>query len=384
MTGSANQQAFDPDVLLSKVRMNTERTGGLALAAVFSGHGHPFDLRQFPVPAPGRGEVLVDITCSTICGSDLHTWHGRRQEPVPCVLGHEIVGRIVAFGPAAPRTDLRGDPLFEGDRITWTLAASCGECFFCQRGLPQKCEHLFKYGHSSIAPGREFSGGFAECCLLTAGTGIVKLPDHLTDALAAPANCAVATVAAAFRLAGPVEGATVAIFGCGVLGLTAAAMARQLGAAEVVACDLDPARAELAGDFGAGTFSEPGDLQPRLRELTRGRGADVTLEFSGSSAAVGDAFAATRTGGVSVVAGTITPGGAVTLDPNDLVRRMLTIRGLHNYAPADLVAAVEFLARSGDRYPFTSLAGGAFALDDIEHAFESATVRAGRRVSITP
>ena len=364
--------------------MNTERSGGLALAAVFSGHGRPFDLLEFPVPAPGRGEVLVDISCSTICGSDLHTWHGRRQEPTPCILGHEIVGRIVAFGPGAPRTDLRGEPLAEGDRITWTLAASCGECFFCKRGLPQKCEHLFKYGHSAIAPGREFSGGFAECCVLTAGTGIVKLPDGLSDALAAPANCAVATVAAAFRLAGPVEGSTVAVFGCGVLGLTAAAMARDLGAAEVVACDLDPARAEPAADFGAGTFSEPADLLPKLRDLTRGRGADVTLEFSGSSAAVAGAFAATRTGGVSVIAGTITPGGAVTIDPNDLVRRMLTIRGLHNYAPQDLVEAVDFLCRTGERFPFESLAGGAFALEDIGQAFESATGRPGRRVSINP
>lgn len=364
--------------------MNTERTGALALAAVFSGHGHPFDLREFPVPAPGRGEVLVDIRCSTICGSDLHTWHGRRQEPVPCILGHEIVGRIVAFGPGAPRVDLRGETLVEGDRITWTLAASCGECFFCKRGLPQKCEHLFKYGHSSIAPGREFSGGFAECCLLTAGTGIVKLPDALTDTLAAPANCAVATVAAAFRLAGPVEGSTVAILGCGVLGLTAAAMARSLGAAEVISCDLDSGRSSAVRDFGASHFCEPADLLSDTRDLTKGRGADVTLEFSGSSAAVAGAFAATRTGGVSVIAGTITPGGAVSIDPNDLVRRMLTIRGLHNYAPEDLVVAVEFLSRTADRFPFDSLAGGAFALEDIEHAFESATIRPGRRVSITP
>jgi putative phosphonate catabolism associated alcohol dehydrogenase len=364
--------------------MNTERTGGRALAAVFTGHGHPFELREFPVPAPGRGEVLVDISCSTICGSDLHTWHGRRQEPVPCVLGHEIVGRVVAFGPGAPRADLRGEPLLEGDRITWTLAASCGGCFFCTRGLPQKCEHLFKYGHSAIAPGHEFSGGFAECCLLRPGTGIVKLPDTIADPMAAPANCAVATVAAAFRLAGPVEGTTVAILGCGVLGLTAVAMARSLGAAEVIACDLDPERAGPARGFGAGAFSQPCGLLPDLRDLTRGRGADVTMEFSGSSAAVAGALAATRTGGVSIIAGTTTPGGSIALDPHELLRRMLTLRGLHNYAPEDLVVAVEFLARSGDRFPFASLAGGTFPLVEIGRAFESATGRPGRRVSITP
>ena len=364
--------------------MNTERSSARALAAVFSGHGEPFRLEEFPVPLPGRGEVLVDVSCSTICGSDLHTWHGRRQEPVPCVLGHEIVGRIVAFGPGATRTDLLGATLTEGDRITWTLAASCGECFFCRRGLPQKCEHLFKYGHNSIAPGREFSGGFAECCLLTAGTGIVKLPDGLTDALAAPANCAVATVAAAFRLAGPVEGATVAILGCGVLGLTATAMARHLGAAEVITCDLDPVRADVAQRFGSQKFCEPADLLSDLRDLTNGRGADVSMEFSGSSAAVTGAIAATRTGGVSIIAGTTTPGGKVELDPNDLVRRMLTIRGLHNYAPGDLVAAIDFLEETSGTVPFESLQGESFPLVEIEAAFTSSGSRAGLRTAVIP
>ncbi|GAA5120202.1 zinc-binding dehydrogenase [Luteolibacter yonseiensis] len=364
--------------------MNTERSSARALAAIFSGPGLPFRLEEFPIPTPGPGEILVDVSCSTICGSDLHTWHGRRQEPVPCVLGHEIVGRIVSFGRGTARIDLRGEPLAAGDRITWTLAASCGGCFFCRRGLPQKCEHLFKYGHSSIAPGREFSGGFAECCLLTAGTGVVKLPDSLSDALAAPANCAVATVAAAFDLAGAVEGATVAVLGCGVLGLTAAAMARHLGAAEVVACDIDPERSGLASQFGSTAFSHPSSLLEDVRERTLGRGADVTLEFSGSAAAVSGAIAATRTGGVSVIAGTTTPGGKIELDPNDLVRRMLTIRGLHNYRPENLVTAIDFLIEASGTVPFGLLQGDRFELRNIENAFASSSSRSGRRTAVLP
>lgn len=363
--------------------MNTERSSARALAAVFTGHGSPFLLEEFPIPNPGRGELLVEITCSTICGSDLHTWHGRRQEPTPCVLGHEIVGRIVSFGPGAPRQDLRGMPLTEGDRITWTLAASCGECFFCRRGLPQKCEHLFKYGHSAISPGREFSGGFAECCLLNAGTGIVRLPDELPDALAAPANCAVATVAAAFRLSGVLEGDTVAVLGCGVLGLTACAMAASLGA-EVIACDLDPARADLARKFGAATFCGPGELSGIARDLTRGRGADVSMEFSGASSAVAGALETTRTGGVALIAGTTTPGGSIDLDPNLLVRRMLTLKGLHNYAPQDLVTAIDFLTDSSTRFPFTDLTGDQFSLEKIEDAFAHSTTRSGQRIAVIP
>jgi len=364
--------------------MNTERSSARALAAVFSGHGLPFRLEEFPIPAPGPREILVEITCSTICGSDLHTWHGRRQEPTPCVLGHEIVGRIVAFGPGAPRMDLRGDPLREGDRITWTLAASCGECFFCTRGLPQKCEHLFKYGHSAISPGREFSGGFAECCVLTAGTGIIRLPDDLSDAMAAPANCAVSTVAAAIRLAGNLEGDTVAILGCGVLGLTACAMARQAGAAEVIACDLDADRRSSAEGFGAGQFGRPDDLKSLSRELTHGRGCDVILEFSGSNAAVAGGIEVLRTGGTAVIAGTTTPCGPIDLDPNDLVRRMLTLRGLHNYGPDDLVTAVDFLSQARHHFPFHDLCGDSFRLEGIDAAFESSTARAGLRTAVMP
>lgn len=362
--------------------MRTERTR--ALAAIFSGHGEPFRLKEFPIPAPGAGELLVEITCSTICGSDLHTWHGRREEPTPCVLGHEIVGRIVAFGAGAPRIDLKGQPIHEGDRITWTLAASCGECFFCRRGLPQKCEHLFKYGHSAIAPGREFSGGFAECCLLSAGTGVVRVPDPVSDTLAAPANCAVATVAAACRLGGPLEGSSVAVLGAGVLGLTACAMARALGAAEVVACDLDPDREALALDFGASRFATPDELGEMSLDLTAGRGADISMEFSGAAEAVRGALDVTRTGGTAIIAGTTTPGQSISLDPNQLVRRMLNIRGLHNYAPTDLVSAMDFLGEHGERFPFEQLGGGRFDLERIDNAFRHSSEHPGLRTAILP
>ena len=364
--------------------MKTEQSCAMALAAVFSGHGEPFRLEEFPIPKPGPGEILVDVSRSTICGSDLHTWHGRRQEPTPCVLGHEIVGRIVSFGARTPRVDLKGEELVEGDRITWTIAASCGDCFFCRRGLPQKCEHLFKYGHNAIAPGREFSGGFAECCILTTGTGIVKLPDSLTDALAAPANCAVSTVAAAMRLAGPLEGSTVGILGCGVLGMNAVAMARFLGAENVIACDVSAERSAISNRFGSTHFATPEQLMETSRDLTEGRGVDIALEFSGSSAAVEAAIRVTRTGGTAVIAGTTTPGAGVRLDANELVRRMLNIRGLHNYSPTDLVSAVDFLAANAASVPFDELAGAKFALQEIEEAFRASSAMPGKRMALVP
>lgn len=364
--------------------MKTQRSRGRALAAIFSGHGEPFRLEEFPIPRPGPGEMLVKISCSTICGSDLHTWHGRRQEPTPCVLGHEIVGRIVSFGKHTPRLDLKGDNLEEEDRITWTIAASCGDCFYCRHSLPQKCEHLFKYGHNAITEGREFSGGFAEFCILTAGTGVVKLPDCLPDPIAAPANCAVSTVAAAMRLAGPLEGSTVTVLGCGVLGMNAVAMARFLGAQTVIACDLSPERSSISNRFGASHFATPDTLLEVTRELTNGRGTDVSLEFSGAATAVADALRCTRTGGTAIIAGTTTPGADLKLDANDLVRRMLTIHGLHNYGPEDLVGAVAFLEQTSSRVPFENLCGGEFPLEDIERAFQASSSLPGVRTALIP
>ena len=344
----------------------------------------PFEMRSFKVPVPGPGEVLIKVNCGTICGSDVHTWAGRRVEPTPCILGHEITGRIVSFGENVTRLDLRGDELEEGDRVTWTLAASCGECFFCRHELPQKCESLFKYGHAAIRPGYEFSGGFAEYCLLTPGTGMIRVPDHLSDELAATANCAVATVAAALRVAGPVRGATVAVIGCGVLGLFACAMARFLGAAKVIGCDIHPERESVSTRFGANHFAIPSELPKLARDITAGRGADFAIELSGSSSAVSTALDSLRTGGTAVIAGTTTPGEPVPLDANNLMRRMLTVTGLHNYAPEDLVSAIDFLADTTDRFPFEALHGGSFKLADLEQAFATAASRPGMRISVIP
>lgn len=323
------------------------------------------------------------VNCATICGSDVHTWAGRRIEPTPCVLGHEIIGTIIAIGEAAA-PDLRGDPLAIGDRVTWTLAASCGECFFCHHDLPQKCESLLKYGHTKALPGRELHGGFADCCLLAPGTGIVKVPSSLADELAAPANCAVATVAACCRLAGPLDGAVVAVIGSGVLGLYACAMARSLGAAAVIACDVAPAREELARGFGAGHFAAPDDLLQTARTLSDGRGADVVIELSGSPKAVSLGIEVLRVGGTAVIAGTTTPCEPVALDPHQLMRRMLTIRGLHNYAPRDLVAAIDFLEKHASTLPLEALHGGSFPLSEIDSAFEAAAAKPGTRVAIIP
>jgi len=292
-------------------------------------------------------------------------------------LGHEAVGRIEQIGPAAPRTDLGGRELAVGDRVVWGVVAACGRCDRCRRGLTQKCDHAFKYGHEPLHPGREWTGGLADYCLLVEGTAVVRVPDAMPDEVACLAGCAGATAAAALEAAGPVEGRTVCVTGAGPLGLTAMAMARAAGAGRVVCSDIDAARLARAGDFGATDLAGCDDLPD-----TVGRGVDVLLECSGSPDAFEGVMNLLSVGAVTVMVGAVFPARPVALPMEEVVRRLFTLRGVHNYAPRHLSSAVEFLATT--TCPFASLVAAWLPLDDVGRAFDMAASSAGRRVGVRP
>jgi putative phosphonate catabolism associated alcohol dehydrogenase len=353
-------------------------------AILFSGANEPLELVRFPTPEPRGSELLVRVACCTLCRSDLHTHAGRRVEATPTVLGHEIVGRIEAFGPDAPRTDAMGTPVQPGDRVTWAVAVGCGSCFYCAADLPQKCERPYKFGHGLANPVRPLGGGLADCIVLVPGTFWLRVPNEVPDAVAAPANCATATAAAMLRYGGAVDGRTVLVLGAGVLGVTACAMARTAGASAVIVGDPVAACRERAMTFGATFALSTDELSDGVRDATAGRGADVVLELAGSADSVRNALSLARTGGTVVLAGTVAPVGSVELDPEKFVRRMLTVRGVHNYHPRDLVAALNFLAGSGREFPWESLIIARYPLEQTERAFATAHASPGQRVAVFP
>lgn len=354
-----------------------------ARAAVFRGVGQPLEWREWPIPQPRGTEVLVEVIACTICGSDLHSVHGRRSVPVPTVLGHEILGRVVAFGPDAPRADAADHPLALGDRVTWAIVASCGTCFYCGRDLPQKCEHAFKYGHEKIRPGRELSGGLADHCLLVPGTAIFRVPDALADTVACPASCATATVGCVLEAAGPISGRVVLIMGAGMLGVTASAWSRTLGAAAVIVCDPNDDRRAAAEAFGATAVAAPELLADVVAKTTGGRGVDSALELSGAPESIERAMPLVRTGGTLVLAGSVFPTPAVAVMPERIVRGCLTVRGVHNYAPRHLHAALQFLAKS-PQVPFGALVAPWRPLDEIERLLASAPTAGVLRLGVRP
>lgn len=359
---------------------------GTSRAIVFEGPGQPLAARDFRLPTPAGGEMLVAVDCATLCGSDLHTYAGRRETPCPTILGHEMIGRLVELPAGDPPLDLAGHPLAVGDRVTWSLAASCGSCFYCDRGLPQKCERLFKYGHERVDRRHPLSGGLAEHCHLARGTSVVRLPDGLPDEVACPANCATATAAAVLRAAGPLEQSAVLIQGAGMLGLTAAAMARRRGAREVLVVDPDETRLARAARFGA-TRTVNGSaaasvLADVVAEATSGRGVDAALELCGDPAAVEAGLPLVRIGGRYVLAGSVFPARDVAVTAEAVVRRLLRIEGVHNYTPADLLSAVRFLAHAHAEYPFAELVTARFPLAEAEAAFTHAINAKATRVAV--
>lgn len=348
--------------------------------------GEPLELQDVPVPPVSDG-ALVRIDCCTLCGSDIHTVTGHRNEPAPSVLGHEAVGTVVEVGTPS-LLDLDGRPLTPGDRITWSPVVSCGTCPRCVAGIPQKCLSLFKYGHALADGPGTLSGGLAEIIHLRPGTTAIKLATEVPDEVYSPASCATATIAAAFRAAGLIAGRRVMILGAGMLGLTAAAFAKNNEASQVVISDLHQGRLARAAQFGADATvpwqSELEVFRQHLREQAGGDLFDVILDVSGAPDAIEAACRLGDVGGTIVLVGSVSPSRPVQIDPESVVRRLLTIRGVHNYGPPDLRTAVEFLTHSHLRFPFADLIEQTFPLSQVNEAIDLALLNRPVRLAIRP
>ena len=342
-------------------------------AAVFAEAGKPLAIEQFELPEITEpGSALCKVIMSTICGSDLHTISGRRVEPAPSILGHEIIGEITALGPGLDRDRLDNE-LNIGDRVSWTIMASCGRCFYCGLDLPQKCEHLLKYGHLCCNDPPHLTGGYAEYIYLFPGTAIFKVPDSIPDEIATPANCALSTVVNAAETIGINRGESVLIQGAGLLGLNLVALASEAGARNVIVTDISESRLKLASSFGADVCldvkqSSSKEVLSEINQLTDGHGVDVAFEVCGEKTVATQAVDALRIGGRYLIAGLVMPGSDLGIDGNQVTRKYLTIKGIHNYKPEHLGKALRFLETHWQKYPYAELLGRTFPLSQINEA----------------
>lgn len=361
-----------------------------AVAMAWLGVGIPHEVLAVPGVALGPHDVLIAVEMSTICGSDIDTVQGRRHAPAPLVLGHESVGRIIAIGDDGARA-VDGAELHAGDRVVWSVTVSCGHCDRCLAGLTQKCRTLAQYGHARIEPRWELTGGFAGHVHLREGTAIVRVPEALPAAALAPVSCATATAwagiarGAALRGRGrPDPSATgseetavlacerVLVLGAGLVGLTAAVIAAELGG-QVRIADPDPGRRAFAERFGLAALA-PDDVAEE--------GFDLVVEASGH--AVRAALDAVDVGGAVVLLGSVFPAEPVPLDAERIVRGLIAVAGVHDCTGAELQAAAAFMGGRGRAYPFADAVGAVHPLAAVDAALvEAAAPGAPLRVGLT-
>lgn len=355
-----------------KKELQTMDSGNIV---VFTASGEEMELLNKKIPELRPGEILVQNLYTTICGSDLHTFCGLRKEKTPTVLGHEIVGKVVKISDTHSGRDYSGAQLRQGDVVTWSIFSANDQSDMAQRGMPQKADNVFKYGHALVTDDDCFHGGLAEYTILKPNTAVLKLPEEVPLPVAATINCAVATVAGALRLAGNLQNKNVLITGMGLLGVVCAAMCRVAGAAKIIAADIDEHRLQQAIPFGV-------DQTHLLQHHTIETNIDIVFDMSGAPTAMEAGIEALGVGGVAVWVGAVFKNRKIEIDAEQIIRRLITIRGLHNYNYDDFANAVAFISEHHRSFPFEQIVAKEFSLSEAEQAFQYALKYKPLRVGI--
>ena len=288
------------------------------MQAVVKAQGAPgIEIREVPVPRPGAGEVLVKVSAASVCGTDLHIynwdpWAQGRIHP-PLIPGHEFAGAVAAVGPGVTTVK-------EGDLVSAEMHVACGKCLQCRTGLAHVCQFVRILGVDA-------NGAFASYAVIPE-SNIWKLspaipPDYAS--LLDPLGNAVHTV-----LSGPIAARTVAITGCGAIGLFSIAVAKACGAAKVFAIEVNAHRRSVAARMGADLVLDPTteNVVARICEATGNTGVDVLLEMSGVQSAMALGFEVLRTGGRASLLGI--PSKPVELDfARDIIFKGATVLGIN-------------------------------------------------------
>ncbi|WP_316809175.1 zinc-binding dehydrogenase [Pedobacter agri] len=347
-----------------------------AKTMVFYGHGKQISPEEHSIPSLHPGEILVKNRYTSICGSDLHTFCGLRNEKMPTVLGHEIVGEVLAFADSGVHQDYLGNNIEIGDRVTWSIFASDPNTQLAKAGMPQKSDGLFKYGHALLTGQDALHGGLSTHCILKKGTAVIRISEDIPLPVAAIINCAVATVAGAVRLAGSVAGKNVLITGSGLLGLVCSAICKQEGAESIHVADLQQSRLNQAVAFGADFVYNTATNDALVNA------ADIVFDMSGSPDAMEAGLAALNIGGIAVWVGAVFNTRKVQVDAESIVRRLITVKGLHNYNFDDFVYAVNFITQYHQKFPFKEIVSKEFELVQAQQAFDYAVKEKPLRVGI--
>ena len=343
-------------------------------ASVMVAPNAPLETREVPLPELEPGAVLLRTVASEVCGTDVHLWRGRLGGvPYPIIPGHVSVGEVAAIGGEVH--DVDGSRLGVGDLVTFLdVHETCGNCWYCtvaraSTRCPQRRVYGITYG---VDDGP--LGGWSQYIHLKPGVKIIRLPAGLTPERFIGGGCGLPTAFHAVERGGVGLGDTVVVQGSGPVGLSAVVLAQLAGAVQVILCGAPPLRLAMGQALGAeatfdGTTTTPEERLAGVRDLTGGRGADVTIEVAGDPAALPEGMGLTRDAGVYVVAGQYTDAGETCFNPHrDLNQKHLAVRGVWGTDLSHLYKGIKVMAKHGDRYRWERFVTRRYGLGQTEEA----------------
>ncbi|GAB4538395.1 MAG: zinc-dependent dehydrogenase [Thermodesulfovibrionia bacterium] len=310
-------------------------------------------IEERPIPEINKGEVLVRVMASGICGSDVLEWY--RVKKAPVVLGHEVTGEIIDIGEGV-------DGFKKGDRVFVSHHVPCNACHYCLNGHHTACEMLHKTNYDP--------GGFSEYIRvprINVERGAFLLPDEISydvGTLIEPLAC----VVRGQRLAGLKAGQSVLVIGSGISGLLHIKLARAMGAGRIVATDINDYRLGVATDFGADAVLNISEgSKEQLFRLNRDKPFDLVIVCVGVVSACTEAIDSVDRGGTVLFFAVPEPDIMVPLPLNDLWRNEITMMTSYGASPLDIVTAIELIRSK--RVMLDDMITHRLSLDEIKVGF---------------
>ncbi|MGD9764386.1 MAG: Zn-dependent alcohol dehydrogenase [Candidatus Binatia bacterium] len=346
-------------------------------AACLFDFNQPLKVDSFTLKPPREDEVVVKVAASGVCHTDLSVTQGKIPQPPPCILGHEGAGVVVEVGKGVRH-------LKPGDHVVMSWVRNCGRCVYCARGKSHLCEEAIRSAMAGEEMVFEYRGmpvghlvgvgSFADHTVVRA-TAAIKIRDDMPLDRACLLGCAVMTgVGAVINSAQVRPGDTVAVFGCGGVGLNVIQGAALAGAARIIAVDLFDAKLEMARAFGATDVvnGKNADAADAVRELTGGLGVDYAFEVIGQPAAVVQAFQSLQRGGKVIAVGVpgmgqeyAVHGFSVVLEEKSIIGSLYGSANLRR----DLAMLIELYMNK--KLKIDELISRRIGIDDVNGAFDA-------------
>lgn len=338
------------------------------------------EARDFDVPKVAEDAMLVKVKACGVCGTDIHIYRGHLKVPFPIIPGHELSGTVEELGPkASEKLKVHGGALSVGDPVTVVPGLPCGKCHYCRNDLPNLCTSRLVYGVSrSCANPPHLYGGYSEYLYVEPGSWVYKLPSGMsfeTAALTEPTATSTRALGRALGALGKASGMAVLVQGLGPIGLLAAAAAKLAEAEKVIGVDRAEQRLQMATRMGVDEvidmreLSTPEARLKRVQELTKGLGADITIECAGVPAAFAEGLECTRRAGKYVEVGHFTDPGSVEIRPHVICFKDMDILGSWVYPMWQFGDALKVL--SSRKFPFEELFTHKFKIDEALQAIET-------------